>query len=68
MVLQIRTIFGCEHNNRKIQSKMIFEQGLEVPALFCEDCCEICSGCGTKTKTRFVNDLKLCDCCFPKNK
>lgn len=68
LVLQIRTIFGCEHKNRKIQSKLQFERGLEIPALFCEACCDICSGCGAKTKTRIFNDLKLCDCCFSKYK
>lgn len=68
MVLQIRSIFGCKHQNRNIQSKLLFERGLEVPALFCEECCEICSGCGTKTKTRLFTGLKLCDYCFSKSK
>ena len=68
MVLQIRSIFGCAHQNRKIQSKLLFERGLEVPALFCEDCCDICSDCGTLSKTKLHNDLQLCDYCYSKNK
>lgn len=38
MVLQFRQIFGCEHQEKKIQSKVIFERGLEIPASLCEFC------------------------------
>lgn len=38
MVLQFRQIFGCEHQEKKIQSKVIFERGLEIPASLCELC------------------------------
>ena len=68
MSLQIRPIFGCEHKNRRIQSTLLFERGLEVPVIFCKDCCDICSSCGSKTKTRLFDDLKLCDYCFLKSK
>ena len=40
MAISLRHIFGCSHSQRKIHSKVIFENGLEVPATFCEDCVE----------------------------
>ena len=38
VVLQCRQIFGCEHQEKKITSKVIFERGLEIPASLCEFC------------------------------
>ena len=69
MVLQIRYIFGCDHPKRNIRSNVIFERDFKIPALYCEDCCIICSKCLAKTKTRIFENLELCENCFPnKNK
>jgi hypothetical protein len=38
VVLQCRQIFGCEHQEKKITLKVIFERGLEIPASLCEFC------------------------------
>jgi hypothetical protein len=38
VALQFRQIFGCEHQERKVQSKVIFERGLEIPTYLCEFC------------------------------
>lgn len=38
VALQFRQIFGCEHQERKIRSKLIFERGLEIPIYLCEFC------------------------------
>jgi hypothetical protein len=43
MVLQIRYIFGCDHPNRNIHSNVFFERGFKISALYCKDCCKICS-------------------------
>ena len=38
VVLQFRPIFVCEHQERKVKSKVIFERDLEIPASLCELC------------------------------
>lgn len=38
VVLKFRQIFDCEHQDRNVQSKVIFEIGLEIPASLCELC------------------------------
>lgn len=38
VVLKYRHIFGCGHQEKKIQSKVIFERGLEIPVSLCEFC------------------------------
>ena len=64
MVLQIRYIFGCDHLKRNICSNVIFEKDFKIPALYCEDCCKICSKCFAKTKTRIFENVELCEKCF----
>jgi hypothetical protein len=65
MVLQVRYIFGCDHPKRNIRSNVIFERDFKIPALYCEDCCKICSKCLVKTKTRIFENAELCENCFP---
>jgi hypothetical protein len=64
MVLQIRYIFGCDHPNRNIHSNVFFERGFKISALYCKDCCKICSNCLSKTKTRTFENLELCEACY----
>ena len=59
-----RYIFGCEHNNRNILSTTIFERGLEIPVIFCDDCVTVCNICLKKTKTRVYDKLELYEKCY----
>ena len=58
-------IFGCDHPKRNILSNIIFERNFKIPALYCEDCCKICSNCLAKTKSRTFENVELCEKCFP---
>ncbi len=57
MAIKTRYIFGCNHNNRNILSTTIFERGLEIPAIFCDDCITVCNICLKKTKTKTYDKL-----------
>jgi len=63
MTIKTRYIFGCNHDNRNILSTTIFERGLEVPAIFCDDCITICDICLMKKETKTYDKLELCDKC-----
>jgi hypothetical protein len=64
MTIKTRHIFGCNHNNRNILSTTIFERGLEIPVIFCDDCVTVCSICLNKMKTRVYDKLELCEKCY----
>lgn len=66
MPVKIKYIFGCKHSNRNILSTTIFERGLELPAIFCNDCITICNICLKKEKTKMYDKLELCDTCYLK--
>jgi len=61
--MKIRYIFGCNHENRNIISTTIFEKGLEIPSIFCNDCIEICDICLKKDRTQKHDRLRLCEKC-----
>jgi hypothetical protein len=61
---QIRYIFGCNHKNRNILSTVIFERGLEIPAVFCNDCVIMCDICLEKMKTMKYENFVLCEKCY----
>lgn len=63
VTIKTRYIFGCNHDNRNILSTMIFERGLEIPAIFCENCVTICDICLKKMKTKVYDKLELCEKC-----
>ena len=64
VAIKTRYIFGCNHNNRNILSTTIFERGLEIPAIFCDNCVAICNICLKKTKTKVYDKLELCEKCY----
>jgi len=64
MPVKIKYIFGCKHDNRSILSTAIFERGLELPAIFCNDCVTICNICLKKEKTKTYDKLELCEKCY----
>ena len=64
MAIKTRYIFGCNHNNRNILSTTIFERGLEIPAIFCDDCITGCNICLKKTKIKVYDKLELCKKCY----
>jgi len=64
MTIRTKYIFGCNHSNRNILSTTIFERGLEVPAIFCDDCITICDICLKKIKTKTYDKLELCEKCY----
>ena len=64
MTIRTKYIFGCNHDNKNILSTTIFERGLEIPAIFCDDCITICDICLKKIKTRTYNKLGLCKKCY----
>lgn len=63
MSVKIKYIFGCKHSNRSILSTAVFERGLELPAIFCNDCVTICNICLKKEKTKTYDKLELCEKC-----
>ena len=66
MSVKIKYIFGCNHDNPSILSTTIFERGLELPAIFCNDCITICNICLKKGKTKTYDKLELCETCYLK--
>jgi hypothetical protein len=64
VTIKTRYIFGCNHDNRNILSTTIFERGLEIPAIFCDDCVTVCNICLKKMKTRTYDKLELCEKCY----
>ncbi len=64
MTIKTRYIFGCNHNNRNVLSTTIFENGLEIPSSFCDDCVTICNICLNKSKTKIYDKLELCEKCY----
>ena len=64
MPSKIKYIFGCKHDNPSILSTAIFERGLELPAIFCDNCITICNICLNKEKTRTYDKLELCEKCY----
>ena len=64
VIVKTRYIFGCNHNNRNILSTTIFERGLEIPAIFCDNCVTICDICLEKMKTKVYDKLELCEKCY----
>lgn len=64
VTIKTRYIFGCNHDNRNILSTTIFERGLEIPAIFCENCVTICDICLKKMKTNVYDKLELCEKCY----
>ena len=64
VIIKTRYIFGCNHSNRNILSTTIFERGLEIPAIFCDDCVTVCNICLKKTKTKAYDKLELCEKCY----
>ena len=64
VTIKTRYIFGCNHDNRNILSTTIFERGLEIPAIFCDDCVTVCNICLKKTKTKVYDKLELCEKCY----
>jgi len=64
MTIKTRYIFGCSHDKRNILSTTIFERGLEVPAIFCDDCITICDICLMKKETKTYDNLELCEKCY----
>jgi len=64
MTVKIKYIFGCKHDNPSILSTTIFERGLELPAIFCNDCITICNICLKKEKTKTFDKLELCEKCY----
>ena len=66
VTIKTRYIFGCNHDNRNILSTTIFERGLEIPTIFCDNCVTICDICLKKMKTRVYDKLELCEKCYLK--
>lgn len=64
MTIKTKYIFGCSHDNRNILSTTFFERGLEVPAIFCDDCITICDICLMKKETKTYDNLELCEKCY----
>lgn len=64
VTIKTRYIFGCNHDNRNISSTMIFERGLEIPAIFCDNCVTICDICLEKMKIKVYDKLELCEKCY----
>jgi hypothetical protein len=64
VTIKTRYIFGCNHDNRNILSTTIFERGLEIPAIFCENCVTVCDICLKKTKIKVYGKLELCEKCY----
>lgn len=64
VTIKTRYIFGCSHDNRNILSTTIFERGLEIPTIFCENCVTICDICLKKMKTKVYDKLELCEKCY----
>ncbi|MGI0056432.1 MAG: hypothetical protein ACREAK_03555 [Nitrosarchaeum sp.] len=64
VTIKTRYIFGCNHDNRNILSTMIFEKGLEIPTIFCEDCVTVCDICLKRMKTKVYDNLELCEKCY----
>lgn len=64
MSVKIKYIFGCKHDNPSILSTAIFERGLELPAILCDNCITIGSICLNKEKTRIYDKLELCEKCY----
>ena len=64
VTIKTRYIFGCNHDNRNILSSTIFERGLEIPAIFCDDCVTVCDICLRKMKTKTYDKLELCEKCY----
>lgn len=61
---QVRYIFGCNHQYRKIKGKTKFESGLELPAMFCKDCIGSCNVCLKDGPTEKFGELELCEDCL----
>ncbi len=68
MAVAIRYIFGCKHGKRNNKSVTYFENGLEIPVAYCDECCNICNICLSKTKTTLYEKLDLCEKCLIKVK
>jgi hypothetical protein len=68
MSQKIRYIFSCTHLDRKISGKILFENGLELPALYCNDCADFCNICLEITTTGVFENLHLCNSCMKKVK
>lgn len=64
--MAVRYIFGCSHPDRRIPGKSVFEKGLELPALYCNECIDFCHICLKITTTRHFEQLHLCNSCFEK--
>ena len=64
MPSKIKYIFRCKHSNPSILSTIVFERGLELPAIFCENCITICNICLNLEKTRTYEKLELCEKCY----
>ena len=64
VTIKTRYIFGCNHDNRNILSTTIFERGLVIPAIFCDDCVTVCDICLRKMKTKIYDKLELCEKCY----
>lgn len=64
MSVKIKYIFGCIHNNRNTSSTVNFERGLELPAIFCDECVTICNICLKMVKTKTYDKLELCEKCY----
>ena len=68
MSQKIRYIFGCTHLERKVSGKTVFENGLELPALYCDECIDFCNICLEITTTSGFENLHLCNSCMNKVK
>jgi len=64
MPSKIKYMYGCKHDNPNILSTVVFERGLELPAIFCDNCITICSICLKKEKTKTYDKLELCERCY----
>jgi len=64
MPSKIKYMYGCKHDNPNILSTVVFERGLELPAIFCDNCITICSICLKKEKTKKYDKLELCEKCY----
>jgi len=64
MPSKIKYMYGCTHDNPNILSTVVFERGLELPAIFCDNCITICNICLKKEKTRTYEKLELCEKCY----
>lgn len=64
MPSKIKYMYGCKHDNPNNLSTVVFERGLELPAIFCDNCIIICNICLKKEKTRTYEKLELCEKCY----